>query len=260
MTKTAPASKAKPKTKRPATSKTDDAINSALSAIVKDKPARATAKRPAAKGAKRPSANTAKVRARPAKETAAEPSSMASALSGFSGVAGQLISWADKLSEMAGPVASMSMALATSQLKGPGSKVAIKAAGAMLRQTREALGMTAQEVGQAINLQDAALLEQAETGAAALPFEVVLRLAGVLGRHDPISFALKLTRSYNPELWAAMDALGIGKLAVQAGRERELANIYRRRDAARKLSDKEFAALLALVGAAFDMGLEFHGK
>ena len=199
--------------------------------------------------------STSQPRTKPALQRAESTAS-----STLSNVAGQLFSWADRLGDIAAPVANMSLALAKSQFKGPGQQAAIRAAGALVRQAREAVGMTAQEVGQAIDLKDAALLEQAETGKVGLPFEVILRLASVLGRHDPLSFALKLTRSYNPELWAAMDALGVGKLAVQAGRERELANIYRRRDAARKLNDKEFAALLALVGTAFDMGLEFRNQ
>ena len=249
------------KSKRTTSNKADAAIKAALSKVVSKGPARKSAKRPAAKAPKRRSARkAAKPQTSPGNRQEAAASSVSSAFSGFTGVAGQLFSWADKFTEMAAPIASMSLALATSRLKIPGGKAATKAAGALLRQAREAMGMTAQEVGQAIDLKDASLLEQAETGKAALPFEVVLRLAGVLGRHDPVSFALKLTRSYNPELWSALEALGIGKLAVQAGRERELANIYRRRDAARKLSDKEFAALLALVGAAFDMGLAFHGQ
>jgi len=48
-------------------------------------------------------------------------------------------------------------------------------------------------------------------------------------------------------------------LAVQAGREREFANIYRGRNAARALSDDEFAALLAFVKQAFDLALAFRG-
>ena len=254
MTKTA-SKMTKPK--RSSADKTDAAIKAALSKVVNKKTARKSSSRSTATpSARKPARTVAKRTGTSTPQTFAE-STLSTAMSG---VAGQLISWADKFSEIAAPIASMSLALATSQLKSGSGKAATKAAGALLRQAREAVGMTAQEVGKAIDLKDAALLEQAETGKAALPFEVVLRLAGVLGRHDPVSFALKLTRSYNPELWSALDALGIGKLAVQAGRERELANIYRRRDAARKLSDKEFAALLTLVGAAFDMGLEFRGQ
>jgi hypothetical protein len=88
---------------------------------------------------------------------------------------------------------------------------------------------------------------------------VILRLAGVLGRHDPVTFAMNLARTYNPALWKALDDLGIGRLAVQAGRERELANIYRANDAARRLSDKDFAAVLGFTRAGFDMAVAFRG-
>jgi hypothetical protein len=103
------------------------------------------------------------------------------------------------------------------------------------------------------------LLELAERGKATLPFEIILRLAGILGRHDPLSFALQLTRSYNPGLWAALEDLGIGNLVVQAGREREFANLYRAHDAARQLSDEEFAAVLRFVDAAFRLAVDFGG-
>jgi hypothetical protein len=98
--------------------------------------------------------------------------------------------------------------------------------------------MSTRELGQAIDIDNPELLEQAEVGRVALPFEVILRLAGVLGRHDPATFAMKLARSYNPGLWKALEDLGVGKLVVQAGRTRT-ANIYRANDAARKLSDAD---------------------
>jgi hypothetical protein len=82
----------------------------------------------------------------------------------------------------------------------------------------------------------------------------------VLGRNDPIPVAMKLTRSYNPKLWATLESLGIGKLAVQAGREREFANLYRASDAARQLSDAEFAAALKFVRASFDAALVFRAE
>jgi hypothetical protein len=61
-----------------------------------------------------------------------------------------------------------------------------------------ACGAAVDGPGTAVDLPDPTLIVQAEEGKAALPFDHVLRLAGVLGRNDPISFALKLTRSYNP--------------------------------------------------------------
>ena len=80
----------------------------------------------------------------------------------------------------------------------------------------------------------------------------------MLGRNDPLSFALKLTRAYNPGLWEKMEAIGVGRLVEHVGREREFVNIYRGSDSARKLTDAEFAAVLKLVGAAFELALIFQ--
>lgn len=169
----------------------------------------------------------------------------------------QVRSWAEAALSVAGNVADMSLTMAKVKVTDPRHKAAIAKAGRALRQTREAAGLTTAELEQVIGLGDAGLLESAESGKAALPFEVILRLASVLGRHDPISFAMRLTRSYNPELWGTLDSLGVGRLAVQAGRERELANIYRANDAARGLSDEQFATLLAFMKASFEMAVAF---
>jgi transcriptional regulator with XRE-family HTH domain len=173
-------------------------------------------------------------------------------------IARELRSWTDTVLGMAGGAANMSMAFAESTVKDPKAKAAIAKAGAMLRRAREAAGVTTQQLGAAIDLSDPALLERAESGKVALPFEVVLRLAAVLGRNDPLTFALKLTRSYSPEMWRALEDLGVGRLVVQAGRERELANLYRANDVARKLSDEDFAQVLRFTGAAFEMAVAFR--
>ena len=72
------------------------------------------------------------------------------------------------------------------------------------------------------------------------PFELILRLAALLARHDPIPFIIKLTRTYNPEVWEILEKWGIGRLPVQLERERQFINIYRGHDRARKLSDDDF--------------------
>jgi transcriptional regulator with XRE-family HTH domain len=128
-------------------------------------------------------------------------------------------------------------------------------AGALLRAAREAAGLSLREVGDAIDLQDPALLTLVENGKAALPFEIILRLASMLARHDPLSFVMRLTRAYNPDVWRTLEDLGIGRLAVQAGREREFANLYRGNDAARELSDDEFVKLIAFLKAALELAL-----
>lgn len=132
--------------------------------------------------------------------------------------------------------------------------------GASLRRLRQAAGLTISEVGTAINLKDPSLIEAWEKGRIAVPFEIVLRLAAVLGRNDPIGFVMKFTRSANPDLWRSLESLGVGKLLIQSAREREFANIYRADDEARQLSDKEFAEVLTFTRAAFEMAMAFRGR
>ena len=175
-------------------------------------------------------------------------------------IAHELASWANSALGVAEGATEMTIAAAKSLARSPGERAAIETAGDFLRAAREAAGITVDELGTAVDLRDPALIEEAEKGKAALPFDLVLRLAGVLGRNDPISFALKLTRSYNPGIWRALDDLGVGKLVVQAGRERDFANLYRANDAARRLSDEDFAHVLKFVGAAFDMAVGFHAS
>jgi len=132
--------------------------------------------------------------------------------------------------------------------------------GAALRRLREAAGLTIAEVGTAINLKDPSLIEAWEAGRLAVPFEIILRLAAVLGRNDPVGFVVKLTRSTNPDLWRSLEGLGVGRLLIQSAREREFANIYRVDDEARKLNDEEFAEVLSFTRAAFEMAMAFRGR
>jgi transcriptional regulator with XRE-family HTH domain len=173
-------------------------------------------------------------------------------------VARQLRSWTDSVLGVAGAAADVTVGAARLLLPRPGQRRALEKTGAVLRRLREAAGMSIAEVGAAIDLSDPGLLALVESGKIALPFEVVLRLAAVLGRNDPISFVMRFTRAYNPEVWQTLETLGIGRLALQAGREREFANIYRASDAARGLSDAEFAVVLAFVRAAFEMAMTFR--
>ena len=156
---------------------------------------------------------------------------------------------------VAGAAADVTLGAAKLMLPKPSQRAALERSGAVLRRLREKAGLSLDEVGNAIDLKDPALLELVENGKVALPFEIILRLASVLGRNDPISFVMRFTRSYNPDAWRTLESLGVGRLAVQAGREREFANIYRANDAARRLSDDEFAEVLKFMQAAFSMAL-----
>jgi len=167
-------------------------------------------------------------------------------------VARQVRSWSDSVLGIAGAAADVSIGAAKAILVKPEQRAALEKAGQVLRGMRE--------VGKAINLNDPALLDLVESGKVALPFEIILRLASVLGRNDPISFVMRFTRSYNPDVWKTLESLGIGRFVMQAGREREFANIYRASDAARRMSDEEFNAVLAFTKAAFDLAMTFRAS
>jgi transcriptional regulator with XRE-family HTH domain len=173
-------------------------------------------------------------------------------------LARQVRGWADTLLSVAGNATDMGLSLAQTRLKSPTTRNAVAKAGRQLRQWRESAGLTLDELSEAVGLGDSKLIEQAEGGLVTLPFEVVLRLAGVLGRRDPLPMAMALTRQYNPKLWKALEDLGVGRLVVQGTRERELVNIYRGNDGARKLDDAEFAHVLAFTRQAFEMAVALH--
>ena len=173
-------------------------------------------------------------------------------------IARSLRGWADTVLGIAVPATDLALGLATARARTRGQKSAIAKAGAVLRRMRETAGLTLDELARAVDLRDPDLIANAERGVVALPFELILRLAGVLGRGDPLTSVMKLTRAYNPDLWKALEDLGIGRLVVQAGRERELANVYRGNDIARRLSDEDFAAVLAFTRQAFDMAVAFR--
>jgi transcriptional regulator with XRE-family HTH domain len=173
-------------------------------------------------------------------------------------LAQQVRSWTDSVLGIAGAAADVTMGAAKMMLPKPGQRRTLAKAGGMLRQMREAAGLSISEVGNAIDLRDPVLLELVENGKVALPFEIILRLASVLGRNDPISFVMRFTRTYNPDIWKTLETLGIGRLALQAGREREFANLYRASDVARRLSDDDFAEVLKFTHAAFELALAFR--
>jgi len=133
-------------------------------------------------------------------------------------------------------------------------------AGDYMRELRELAGMTVDELADAIELRDRSLLEAVEAGTASLSFELILRLAAILARHDPIPFISRMVRSYNPVLWQLLEDWGLGRLPVQLEREHQFVNILRSRDEARELSDKDFEQVLEFTRSAFETGLHFAVK
>jgi transcriptional regulator with XRE-family HTH domain len=180
--------------------------------------------------------------------------------SSLKALARQLQTLTSSVLSMAGTATDLGVTLAKSRLTKPQHRAAVDKAGSLLQDLRQTAGLTAQDLGRALGLSDLSELERIESGKVAMPFELILRAAGVLGRKDPVTFIMQATRAYNPELWRTLESLGVGKLVVQGAREREFANLYRARDEARTLDDAQFAAVLAFVGAAFDLALDLAGR
>ena len=133
----------------------------------------------------------------------------------------------------------------------------MREAGLYIRDVREVTGLTLTELSEALDLEDKSLLEAVEAGTKTLSFELILRLAALVARHDPIPFVMRLTRIYNPTIWRILDNWGVGGLTLQVGREREFINIFRKHDVARKLSDAGFAHVLEFTQSAFEMALHY---
>ena len=130
-------------------------------------------------------------------------------------------------------------------------------AGTTLKDAREVAGLTLTELSSAIGLKDPDLLETVEKGKAALPFEIILRLASFYARNDPLPFVIKYARTYSPGILDVMETLGLDKLTLQAEREIQFINIYRSQDAARQLSDDGFERVHQFTQRAFEMALHF---
>ena len=179
------------------------------------------------------------------------------AVGAASSLTGSIRSLAGQVIDIAGAAVDASLGVGGLLARDAIQRKDLAKAGAFLRKVREQAGMTIADVGHAVDLKDIVLLELAESGKAALPFEVILRLAAVLARNDPIPFVLNLTNTYSPAIGRTLKALGIGRLVEHARREHDFINVYRSRDAARRLSDAEFSRVLAFVAAAFDLALDF---
>lgn len=173
------------------------------------------------------------------------------------GLADSLLQLTGQVMGLAGAAVNGSVAAATSLLPiGAKATRTLLKAGGLLRQMREAAGLSLDDVSSAVDLRDPELLALAEHGKMALPFELILRLAAVLARNDPVPFVMNLTKVYSPTLWTALDSLGIGRLVEQVGREHDFVGIYRARDKARHLNEEEFRRICRFVEAAFDLALE----
>lgn len=221
----------------------------------KTRPAGASDTRKSASGAKKKPPETGKTEL-----AEAQPDNATISDSSVFRLVRQVRDWTDSLLSITGAATDITINLAKQRISNPEQKALLKKTGSLLRSARETAGLSIEELGRAVDLKDPLLLDLVENGKVALPFEIILRLTAILGRKDPVTFFLNLTRTYNPKLWKTIEDLGVGRLIAQAGREREFANIYRANDAARELSDAEFARVIGFVQAAFDMAMAFSAR
>ena len=88
-------------------------------------------------------------------------------------LARQLQSWTTSVLGMAGTATDLGVTIAKSRLRKPQHKVAVEKAGSLLHELRTAAGLTVNDLGTALGLNDASEVELIESGKVAMPFELV---------------------------------------------------------------------------------------
>ena len=146
---------------------------------------------------------------------------------------------------------------ASSKIPSPDQLRKMANAGESLRDLREVAGLTLADITTALKLKDKSVLEAVEDGKEALSMEMIMRLASLYARNDPIPFVVNYVRTYRPKLWEVMEEWGLDGLPVKMERDRRFMNIYKRRDAARQLSSEGFEKVLAFTQEAFELALHF---
>jgi hypothetical protein len=129
-------------------------------------------------------------------------------------------------------------------------------AGHFLKDARQVAGLNVNELSEAVGLSDTKLLEDVEKGVTTLPFDMILRIASLTARHDPIPFILKFLRTYNPDLERGLQQWGVSQWPQHYERERRFINIYRQHDKLRNLSDEEYSRFIGYLDAATDLTLD----
>jgi transcriptional regulator with XRE-family HTH domain len=124
--------------------------------------------------------------------------------------------------------------------------------GNYVHELRELAGLTISDLARALELRDSSYLEAVEAGTATLSFDLVLRLAAIVARNDPLPVILRLTRTSNPAVAKLLEDWGAGRLPLQMERERLFVNVLRGSDDARDLSDEAFAHVLRFTKSAFE--------
>ncbi len=173
------------------------------------------------------------------------------------GLSSLLGSWKDIPVQVLKYAAENTLDTTNKLLKTPEQLERLGKAGKSLKDLREVAGISIEDLSEAIDLENVDLLQSIEEGKAAVPFEILLRLASYYARNDPIPFIMKYSRVYSPGIWRLFKTLGIERLLMAAERELQFIQIYRSRDAARDLTDEGFKHVYDFTQQAFDLALHF---
>lgn len=142
-------------------------------------------------------------------------------------------------------------------MKTPERLVLMGEAGKALKDMRETAGLTLDDMASVLEMEDPSIIKAIEEGTAALPIDIMVRLASFYSRNDPLPFIIRFSRTYHPVLSELLNKTGVDRLMIQAERELKFVKIYRNIDGARKLSDEGFDKVLEFTRQAFVMAMHF---
>ncbi|MFA5494190.1 MAG: helix-turn-helix transcriptional regulator [Porticoccaceae bacterium] len=145
-------------------------------------------------------------------------------------------------------------------MRTPDAMVQMGRAGKYLKDLREVAGLTIDDLAGALHLDSPDLLSAIEEGRSPVNLDMLYRLASFHARNDPMGFVFDYSREYAPLQWQLLRLTGMDKLLISAERELKFINLYRARDRARALDDGEFEQVVAFLGQALDLALDFNDK
>jgi transcriptional regulator with XRE-family HTH domain len=261
--------KKKATTRKPASKKSGTTSGTRKKTTARSKASAGKSSTTKAKASSKPRAAKPKATARKstARKKAESPQPLeqqfGSLLEGISGLTTNALKFANKTRERAAMAREMASG---NKEKEPGKKTSTEQlrkmadAGESLRDLREVAGLTLSDLTTALKVKDKSFLEAVEDGKEALSIEMIMRLASLYARNDPIPFVVKYIRTYKPKLWEVLEGWGLDGLPLKIERERRFINIYKRRDAARQLSSEGYEKVLTFTQEAFELALYFTAE
>lgn len=195
------------------------------------------------------------------KDKSGEETSIVSTLKHITGqVAGSTLDLAKTTATMTAMFGESWLRSALMKNMEPERLEAMAEAGRFLRDARQTAGLSLKELNDELGLSDGKLLSDVESGERIMPLEMMLRVASLIARHDPIPFLIKFMRTYNPSLGKTLEQWGILTLPINYERERRFLNIYRQHDVLRSLNDDEYDRFLSYVDSASMLVLDVMSR